>query len=94
MIGRRLLVGITLRDGAGTLLERRQFHGTVIDVAEGVVVLEHGPDGARVLLPADPDAYELARAGTYRLPSGEVLVDPDYLGVWEVVAAPDEAPPG
>jgi hypothetical protein len=85
LIGRHLLAGVTIRDDDGRILERRQFHGVVADVAEGVVVLRQ-EDGTEVMLPADPSAYEPARPGTYRLPSGVVVVDPDYLTTWEIVA--------
>jgi hypothetical protein len=94
MVGAHLLVGITLRDDDGTLRERRQFHGRVAEVADGVVVLHPVGDDAPVLLPADPDAYEPARPGEYRLPSGEVVRDPDYLSTWDVVAGDGPEPPG
>ena len=87
LVGRRLLAGITLRDADGTLVERRQFHGTVTDVADGVVILR-ADDGSEVLLPADPHAYEPARPGTYRLPSGDVVTDPDYLSTWDIRPTP------
>jgi hypothetical protein len=85
LVGRRLLAGVTIRDTDGRIVERRQFHGSVTDVADGVVVLRQD-DGTEALLPADPNAYEPARPGTYRLPSGVVVVDPDYLTTWEIVA--------
>jgi len=91
LVGRRLLVGITVRDRAGTILERRQFHGEVTDVADGVVVLRHEDGtttGREVLLPADPRAYTEARPGTYRLASGVVVTDPDYLSTWDVHETP------
>ncbi|HEY6795189.1 MAG TPA: hypothetical protein VI248_10975 [Kineosporiaceae bacterium] len=90
LVGKHLLVGVTIRDRAGGILERRQFYGPVVEVAEGVVVMRPA-DGVETLLPADPRAYEPARPGTYRLPSGAVVTDPDYLSTWEVM--PDAAPP-
>ena len=95
LVGRRLLVGITVRDIAGAIRERRQFYGTVTDVADGVVVLRHDDgtaEGREVLLPADPHAYSPAPPGTYRLPSGVVVTDPDYLSTWDVLPGPDTAP--
>jgi len=89
MIGNRLLVGVTLRDAGGGIEQRRQFHGTVLDVAEGVVVLG-ADDGSQVLLPADPAAYERARPGTYRLLGGGVVRDPDFLATWDVVPEPED----
>jgi hypothetical protein len=82
LIGKQLLVGITLRDRDGVVLERRQFFGAVTEVVDGVVVLMHA--GGETLLPADPVAYEPARPGLYRLPSGVEVENPDYLSVWDV----------
>lgn len=83
-MGARLLVGITFRDAAGTVLRAEQFCGRVIEVADGVVVVERGePEPA--VLPADVGAYETAQPGRYVLQSsGETVVDPDYLTVWDV----------
>jgi hypothetical protein len=92
LIGKRLLVGITIRDRDGAIIERRQFHGPVTEVADGVVVVAQ-QDGPDTMLPADPGAFEAARPGTYRLPSGVEVVNPDFLSTWEVVAGPDGAPP-
>jgi hypothetical protein len=86
LLGTHLLAGITLRDADGGIVSLEQFHGTVTEVAHGVVVLAH-TDG-EVLLPAEPTAYSPARRGRYRLPSGEVVVDPDYLCTWSVTPRP------
>jgi hypothetical protein len=88
LIGRQLLVGITIRDEHGTIVGRRQFHGRVSEVTDGVVVVAH--DGGETLLPADPDGYRPAEPGTYRLATGEVVVDPDYLTTWDVLPGPSE----
>ena len=90
LVGRRLLAGVTLRGEDGSVV-RRQFHGTVTEVADGVVVLRMD-DGTQVLLPADPAGYERARPGTYRLASGDVVVDPDWLTTWDVAPGPPEDP--
>lgn len=86
LVGTHLLVGITVQDAAGGIVSRQQFHGTVTDVVDGVVVLAHAE--GELLLPAEPDAYSAARPGRYRLPSGEVVVDPDHLATWVVTQRP------
>jgi hypothetical protein len=83
LIGRQLLVGITIRDDQGAVVGRRQFHGLVTEVTDGVVVVAH--DEGETLLPADPDAYRPAEPGTYRLASGVTVVDPDHLTTWDVL---------
>jgi len=83
LVGARLLVGITFRDRAGTVVRAEQFCGRVIEVGDGVVVVERGDEQA--VLPADAGAYETAQPGRYVLQSsGQTVVDPDYLTVWDV----------
>lgn len=82
LVGAYLLAGVTLRDEQGAIVKRQQFHGRVTEVADGVVVLHHA-DGDLVL-PSDPEAYTPAVPGPYRLASGEVVTDPDYLSTWSV----------
>jgi hypothetical protein len=88
LVGARLLVGVTLRAGDGTLVSQEQFCGRVLDVADGVVVVErpHAP-GDPAVLPADPAGYEKAPAGRYVLDTtGETVIDPDYVTRWDVLA--------
>ncbi|MBL8928645.1 MAG: hypothetical protein JNL54_00850 [Kineosporiaceae bacterium] len=87
LVGGRLLVGITFRDAHGTVIRADQFCGRVVEVADGVVVVER--DGEQAVLPADAGAYESAPPGRYVLQStGETVVDPDYLTVWDVQVDP------
>lgn len=88
LVGTRLLVGVTVRAPDGTALHREQFCGRVLDVRDGVVVVErpHAP-GDPALLPADYAAYDEAAPGRYLLAgSGETVVDPDYVTTWDVLA--------
>lgn len=88
-MGTRLLVGITYRDPDGDVVAREQFCGKVLDVGDGVVVVDRGTDPPAVL-PADTPAYEPAPPGKYVLSaSGDTVVDPDYVTVWDVQRNPD-----
>jgi hypothetical protein len=89
LVGRRLLVGITYLDGAGLATGTQQFCGRVLEVADGVVVVER-PDSAQpAVLPADAAAYQPAAAGGYRLSgTGEIVVDPDFVTTWRVGPQP------
>lgn len=90
LVGHRLLVGVTFRTADGTVLRREQFCGPVLEVGDGVVVVDRGDEPA--VLPADEDAYELAQPGTYTLSStGEVVVDPEFVTTWDVVVEDDAA---
>jgi hypothetical protein len=79
-VGKRLLVGITVNTAEGEFLYQEQFHGSIVSVDQGGVVVERADNGARVSLP--PELMEAA-PGEYRLRStGEVVVNPDYLAKW------------
>ena len=46
---------------------------------------ERQDTGDEFTLPADMSALTIAAEGEYRLkPSGDVVVDPDYLAVWTI----------
>jgi hypothetical protein len=91
LVGCRLLVGITYVDRAGAVQGAEQFCGQVLEVGDGVVVVDR-PGGEPALLPADADAYEPAAAGTYRLrATGEEIRDPDYVTTWHVAVHPNDA---
>jgi hypothetical protein len=88
LIGRRLLVGISYVDGDGEVISRQQFCGEVLDVGDGVVVVERPGAEEPAVLPADADAYRPASAGRYQLAgTGEIVTDPDYVTTWRVLAA-------
>ncbi len=85
LVGARLLVGITVRNADGSVRSAEQFCGRVLEVGDGVVVVDRG--GQPAVLPADPPAYEVARPGRYVLAAtGENVLDPDYVTVWDVLA--------
>lgn len=84
-----------MRGPRGEVVRRDQFCGRVIEVGDGVVVVDR--DGEPVVLPADEAAFEPAPPGVYRLAgSGEDVVDPDYVTTWNLVQRPDDGsmPPG
>lgn len=84
---------MTIREPDGEVVSRTQFCGVVLEVAEGVVVVDK--DGEPALLPSDDLAYTVAPRGSYTLAgSGEVVVDPDYVTTWDVTRTPPgQAPP-
>ncbi|HYY10351.1 MAG TPA: hypothetical protein VE781_05395 [Kineosporiaceae bacterium] len=81
-------MGVNVRSPDGQLLHREQFCGRVLAVADGTVVVErpHAPAQPAVL-PADFAAYDEAAPGRYVLQTtGEVVVDPDFVTTWDVLA--------
>ena len=96
LIGKRVLVGLTIQDHNGKLIERRQFLGTIVraDEEEGVVLTMAGST-EEFRLPPNPGAFRKAEKGEYRMRStGERVVNPDFLTSWTMTARPytgDEA---
>ena len=92
LIGKYVLVGITVQDRRGAFKRREQFHGKVISAHEqsGIVLSLLGVRaGERKTLPPSTGAFTPAQRGTYSLKStGEDVVDPDYLCTW-VLTQPD-----
>ena len=90
LVGRRLLVGVTFVDEGGEVLGRDQFCGVVLEVADGVVVVERPGTPEPALIPADEEAFRPAPPGRYTLAgTGEVVVDPDILSTWTVLVQED-----
>lgn len=92
LVGKRVLVGITILDFRGNVRAREQVHGR-IDVADpnrGILIELHGSGaGKNYSLPPDLRSFEYAPPGEYRLRStGEVVKDPDFLTTW-IIDQPD-----
>lgn len=85
LLGKRLLVGITYLDADDEVLTQVEYVG-VVSAVDPMVAVDCGADEP-FTLPPDPDAFERAAPGEYRLSStGETVVDPDYITVWTVQA--------
>ena len=85
LVGHRLLVGITYLDGDGQAITTQQFCGQVLEVGDGVVVVERPGEDEPAVLPADVAAYRRAEPGSYTLAeTGEIIVNPDFLSTWRV----------
>lgn len=86
-IGKKALIGITYLTPAGEVDERVQIHGTISGTNDrGWLVIDRA-DGEGTF--AIPPQLEVAEPGEYTLKSsGEVVADPDYLGVWRVTKEP------
>jgi hypothetical protein len=92
LLGARVLVGLTVLEHDGSLLEREQFCG-VVEIASAEGVLLRLPNGDTRSLPPAPEAFHKAEAGEYRLRStGEVVVDPDWLRTWTLRRPPPDHP--
>ncbi len=85
LVGCRLLVGISYLDDEGEVSSSQQFCGRVLEVGDGVVVVERPGEPDPAVLPADAAAYRPAATGQYRLSgTGDVVQDPDFITTWRV----------
>jgi hypothetical protein len=82
LIGKTILVGLTVKDRRGEFKGHEQFWGSVESVTPGGIMLNllGTRTGERRSLPPATNWLEKAEPGKYTLRSnGEVVVDPDYL---------------
>jgi hypothetical protein len=83
MVGRTVLVGLTYVRPDGSIRLQSQFAGIVTSV-KPLVAIERGDDEL-FTLPNEPEAFDWAAPGEYRLRgSGEVVVNPDFLTSWTI----------
>ena len=86
LIGKYVLVGITIQDKRGQFKRREQFHGMVVSANErtGIVLSLLGKrEGELKTLPPMTEVFTPARRGTYSLKdSDENVVDPDFTCSW------------
>jgi hypothetical protein len=92
LIGKYVLVGITVQDKRGKFKRREQFHGRVVSANEqsGIVLSLLGMRaGEFKTLPPMTEVFESAPSGTYSLKdTGEEVVDPDFMCTW-MLTQPD-----
>jgi hypothetical protein len=88
LVGKYVLIGLTVHDARGNLTRLEQLHGTVVsaDCKAGIGVALGGVrEGEVKWLPPATDAFRPASRGTYMLKTtGENVVDPDFTATWVV----------
>ncbi|SRR6266403_132591 len=89
LIGKYILVGVTVEDRRGEFRRNEQFHGTVLaaDACAGITLRLGGSrDGEEKTLPPTTKVFESAPRGTYTLrTTGEKVVDPDFTVTWRLI---------
>jgi len=85
LIGKVLLVGITRVNSENEAIGHEQVYGEVLRVSEAEgMIIRCAVTGEERWLPPDPQFYEAAAPGHYRLRNGHGVVDPDYLATFTV----------
>ena len=84
-IGKHLLMSLTYLDRTGALDHKVQLHGVITRINEAIIAVQRQDTGEEFTLPADLNALKTAAKGEYCLkPSGDVVVNPDYLVVYTI----------
>ena len=83
MVGGTLLARIRYLNPDDTVASVLEIAGVVTEVDPLVTIALAGREP--FTLPPDPEAFEAAEPGQYRLrTTGEVVTDPDFLTIWTV----------
>lgn len=86
LIGKHIIIDITILDHENNFVEQFQLHGDIIRVnqdIEAVVKLYNSDE--EYILPPDLSAIQEAPAGEYCFRStGEVVVNPDLMTSWTI----------
>jgi hypothetical protein len=94
LINKTMLIGVSYYSHNGKFIERKQLHGKIVeaDATKGFVIqLEGSRAGETFHLPPDLRLILDAPQGTYKVyPTGEEIVNPDYLSSWVI----NKPPPG
>jgi hypothetical protein len=85
VVGKTVMVMITFRDDTGKITGYQQFHGAIINADENVGIVVSTQNNGEIKLPPQLSALQPAMPGQYReSSSGSVIVDPDYISLWEI----------
>lgn len=81
MIGKVVLVGVTVRSRKEEIIGQEQYFGTVLRISErDGLIIRRGDTGEELWLPPAIHLYEPAKPGEYRLRStGQIVSNPDYV---------------
>ena len=86
LIGKHVLIGVTVQNRRGEFTRQEQFHGIVLSADEkaGIKVMLKGTrEGEENWLPPATNVFEPAEPGVYKLRStGEEVVDPAFTATW------------
>jgi len=84
--GKVFLIGLTLVDKNGDLVEQYQTHGTVNELTDDGLIRINKEDGSIFQMPYDKETITKADKGEYRERStGQIIKDPDYIMTWEIM---------
>jgi len=89
LVGKTVLIGITRLDHDDELIEKTEKFGRIasVDPHEGIKVDVGEPE--LFTLPPNPEHFNDARPGVYRLRStGETVEDPDLTTIWTIKEPP------
>jgi hypothetical protein len=88
LIGKTMLAGLTWRDAQGNVTEKNQIFGVIINFDDDIKTMKVDVvDDDIWKLPTFSDTFFEAPRGRYECcMTGEVVVNPDYLMSWQILA--------
>jgi len=88
LVGRSILIGVSVINSDGETESQEQMHGLVKSASEtdGILILLNGSfKGNEWQMPPDTSCIKVAKPGEYYLKAtGEKIKNPDFLCNWEV----------
>jgi len=88
LLGKSILIGVSVYDSDGKLDSQQQMHGLVksASTTDGILILLNGSFlGQEWQMPPDTSCIKVAEPGEYDLKAtGEKIKNPDFLCSWEV----------
>jgi hypothetical protein len=98
MIGKYIIIGLTINDHEDHFIKRIQYHGIIIEANEKVgikIALKGIHEGEYYTLPPALETIESAEPGTYKLHStNEDIENPDYKTSWTITKPKPDWKPG
>jgi hypothetical protein len=84
LIGKTILVGVTLKSWGGQIVDMRQVLGEIVeaDARSGIHIAR--AEGGDYWLPPDTRSLQPAEPGEYLLHKGGSVTDPDYVTSWAI----------
>lgn len=89
--GKIFLIGLTVIDNKGELIEQYQTHGKVKELmVDGLFKIERR-DGSIFQMPYDKDTIKKAEKGEYReKETGHIIKNPDFIMTWEITTTAND----
>lgn len=85
------LIGLTFLDNQGTIIERYQTHGKVIELTNDGLFRIEKPNKVVFQIPYERESIVKAEKGEYReRGTGKIITNPDFVMTWSITVNKDD----